>query len=201
MPFLRNLAIMKFSSIFAAPWPFWQRMHSIRIFSNLQRMIAGVGRRHWWLLPCAIGLVLSVAIASCTGSSSIPLMIGANLWTCYETLFLARDLGDLNGKPIKLINYPSGTEEVRAYRNGDIHGAGLSIYQVITLADTQADIKIIAIIDFSDGGDVILARPGFSKLQDLKGKRVGVEATALGAFFLARALEINDMSTQDVTVV
>ena len=201
MPFLRNLAIMKFSSIFHAPLPSWQRMHSMRFFSNLQRMIPGVGRRHGWLLPCAIGLVLSVAIASCTGSSSIPLRIGANLWTGYETLFLARDLGDLNGKPIKLIDYPSGTEEVRAYRNGDIHGAGLSIDQVITLADTQADIKIIAILDFSNGGDVILARPGFSKLQDLKGKRVGVESTALGAFFLARALELNGMSPQDVTVV
>jgi NitT/TauT family transport system substrate-binding protein len=56
-------------------------------------------------------------------------------------------------------------------------------------------------MDFSNGGDVILARPGFSKLQDLKGKRVGVESTALGAFFLARALELNDMSPQDVTVV
>ncbi|MCT0206896.1 ABC transporter substrate-binding protein [Synechococcus sp. CS-1332] len=160
-----------------------------------------VRRRLGWLLPCVIGLAVSVAITSCTGLSSAPLRIGANLWTGYETLFLAKDLGDLKGKPIQLIEYPSVTEVVRAYRNGEIDGAGLTVDEVIALTDTQADIRIIAILDFSDGGDVILARPGFSKLQDLKGKRIGMESTALGAFFLARALELNDMSPQDVTVV
>jgi NitT/TauT family transport system substrate-binding protein len=131
----------------------------------------------------------------------MPLRIGANLWTGYETLFLARDLGELKGKPIRLMDFPSGTEEVRAYRNNEIDGAGLSIDQVITLAATQGDIRIIAIMDYSNGGDVILARPGLRTMRDLTGKRIGVEATALGAFFLGRALEINDMTPQDVKVV
>lgn len=154
-----------------------------------------------WLLLFTVALTLAVAITSCLGPSAPPLRIGANLWTGYETLFLARDLGELKGKPIKLIDFPSGTEEVRAYRNNEIDGAGLSIDQVISLAATQGDIKIIAIMDFSNGGDVILARPGFSTMSDLRGKRVGVESTALGAFFLARALEINGMTPKDVNVV
>jgi NitT/TauT family transport system substrate-binding protein len=142
-----------------------------------------------------------VALTSCFGPPSMPLKIGANLWTGYETLFLARDLGELKGKPIRLMDFPSGTEEVRAYRNNEIDGAGLSIDQVITLAATQGDIRIIAILDYSNGGDVILARPGLTTMRDLKGRRIGVEATALGAFFLGRALEINDMAPQDVKVV
>lgn len=154
-----------------------------------------------WLLLSTVALTLTVAITSCLGPSATPLRIGANLWTGYETLFLARDLGELKGKPIQLIDFPSGTEEVRAYRNNEIEGAGLSIDQVITLAATQGDIKIIAIMDFSNGGDVILARPGLSTMRDLRGKRVGVESTALGAFFLARALEINGMTPKDVNVV
>jgi NitT/TauT family transport system substrate-binding protein len=99
------------------------------------------------------------------------------------------------------MDFPSGTEEVRAYRNNEIDGAGLSIDQVITLAATQGDIRIIAILDYSNGGDVILARPGLTTMRDLKGRRIGVEATALGAFFLGRALEINAMTPQDVKVV
>jgi NitT/TauT family transport system substrate-binding protein len=35
-------------------------------------------------------------------------------------------------------------------------GAGLSIDQVIGLAATEGDIKTIAMMDFSKGGDVIL---------------------------------------------
>ncbi|MEA5412681.1 ABC transporter substrate-binding protein [Synechococcus sp. BA-120 BA3] len=148
-----------------------------------------------------VALALMVTLTSCFGPSSAPLRIGANLWTGYETLYLARDLGELKDKPIRLIDFPSGTEEVRAYRNNEIDGAGLSIDQVITLAATQGDIRIIAIMDYSNGGDVILARPGLATMQDLKGKRIGVEATALGAIFLGRALELNGLSPQDVKAV
>lgn len=158
-------------------------------------------RRPGWFLLGMVALALMVTLTSCFGPSSAPLRIGANLWTGYETLYLARDLGELKDKPIRLIDFPSGTEEVRAYRNNEIDGAGLSIDQVITLAATQGDIRIIAIMDYSNGGDVILARPGLATMQDLKGKRIGVEATALGAFFLGRALELNGLSPQDVKAV
>ncbi|MGL5035691.1 MAG: ABC transporter substrate-binding protein, partial [Microcystaceae cyanobacterium] len=130
-----------------------------------------------------------------------PLRIGSNLWPGYETLYLARRLGYYDQKPIQLVDYPSGTEEVRAYRNGDIEGAGLSIDQALVLAATQENIRIIAVMDISEGSDVILGKPEIKDMKALKGKRVGVEATALGAFFLARALEKNGMTPQDVKIV
>jgi NitT/TauT family transport system substrate-binding protein len=108
---------------------------------------------------------LTVAITSCLGPSETSLRIGANLWTVGETLFLATDLGDLKGKTIQLMDFPSVTEEIRAYHKHDIKGAGLST------------------------------------MRDLRGKRVGVEPTALGAFFLARAREINGMTPKDVNLV
>lgn len=167
----------------------------------LQQRTLRMRPRPAWFLRGLLALALVVALTSCFGPPSTPLRIGANLWTGYETLYLARDLGELEGKPIRLIDFPSGTEEVRAYRNHEIDGAGLSIDQVITLADTQGDIRIIAIMDYSNGGDVMLARPGLTTMRDLKGKRIGVESTALGAFFLGRALELNDMTPQDVKAV
>lgn len=157
--------------------------------------------RRWSFRFGMVAVAMVVALLGCFSAPPSPLRIGANLWTGYETLFLARDLGAFKGKPIRLIDFPSGTEEVRAYRNNEIDGAGLSIDQVITLADTQGDIRIIAIMDYSYGGDVILARPGLTTMRDLKGKRIGVEATDLGAFFLGRALELNGMSPRDVQAV
>lgn len=149
--------------------------------------------------------ILAIALTNCTTEPSSPLRIGANLWTGYETLYLARDLGYYDKKPIKLVDYPSGTEEVRAYRNHEIEGAGLSIDQVLSLAATQENsqegIKIIAIMDISHGGDVILGRPEIANMKALKGKRVGVESSALGAFFIARALEKNGMSIKDINIV
>lgn len=152
------------------------------------------------LLSLFIGFC-AIALTNCVTQPTSPLRIGANLWTGYETLYLARDLGYYDETEIKLVDYPSGTEEVRAYRNQEVEGAGLSIDQVLLLAATQENIKIIAVMDFSNGSDVILGKPEIKDIKALKGKRVGVEATALGALFITRALEKNDMSIQDVQIV
>ena len=146
-------------------------------------------------------VTLAITITNCTTKPLLPLRIATNLWTGYETLYLARDLGYYDQKPIKLVDYPSGTEEVRAYRNHEIEGAGLSIDQALVLAATQENIKIIAIMDISHGADVILGKPEITDIKALKGKRVGVEATSLGAFFIARALEKNGMSVKDIQIV
>lgn len=145
--------------------------------------------------------ILAIALTNCTTAPSSLLRIGANLWTGYETLYLARDLGYYDQQPIKLVDYPSGTEEVRAYRNHEIEGAGLSIDQALSIAATQDNIKIITIMDVSHGGDVILGKPEIANIKALKGRRVGVESTALGAFFISRALEKNGMSVKDIQIV
>lgn len=166
-----------------------------------KQLIILPGRLFKYLTFAIIAGILAIALVSCPSQTSLPLRIGTNLWPGYETLYLSRYLGYYDGKPIRLVDYPSGTEEVRAFRNGEIEGAGLSIDQALVLAATQENIRIIAIMDISHGGDVILGKPEFSGIKDLKGKRVGVEATALGAFFIARALEKNGMSPQDIQIV
>ena len=154
-----------------------------------------------WRSINALLLGLPLVLAGCSVAPPKTLRIGSNLWPGYETLYLARDLDYYKDKPIKLVDYPSGTEQVRAYRNKEIDGAGLSIDQALVLASTQGDIRIVAVMDFSDGGDVILGQPGISNFKALKGRRIGVESTALGSFFLSRALEKNGMSAQDVQIV
>ncbi|MGL5034989.1 MAG: ABC transporter substrate-binding protein, partial [Microcystaceae cyanobacterium] len=166
-----------------------------------KQFFARVGYGFKSLLGFLLGLTLAIALTNCTSPPTGPLRIGSNLWPGYETLYLARRLGYYDQKPIQLVDYPSGTEEVRAYRNGDIEGAGLSIDQALVLAATQENIRIIAVMDISEGSDVILGKPEIKDIKALKGKRVGVEATALGAFFLARALEKNGMTPQDVKIV
>lgn len=156
--------------------------------------------RQYFSLSILAGF-LAIALSNCTNQTTLPLRIGTNLWPGYETLYLARDLKYYGDAPIQLVDYPSGTEQVRAYRNGDIEGAGLSIDQALVLAATHENIRIIAIMDISEGGDVILGKPDIANIKALKGKRVGVEATALGAFFIARALEKNGMTPNDIKIV
>jgi len=102
---------------------------------------------------------------------------------------------------IKLLDYPSDQELMRAYRNGDLEAITISLDEAWSLAETMSDVRIVTIQDISNGGDAILGKPEIKNLQELKNRRVGVESTALGAFELSRALEQVSMSTKDVKIV
>lgn len=149
--------------------------------------------------------IITVVICTLTLASCIkeppPLRVATNVWPGYETLYLARSLGYYDNTPIRLVDYPSGTEEVKAYRNGEIEVAGISIDQALALAATQPELRIVVVMDVSEGGDVILGKPEIPNLPAIKGKRVGVESTALGAFIITRALGQKGMSPKDVKIV
>lgn len=149
----------------------------------------------------AMTLVLLVfALAGCDKPAP-PLRVGASVWPGYEPLFLARDLGYYGGQPVQLLSFFSNTEVMRAYRNGAIDVAAVTADEALLLAETLPDQRILLVCDVSHGADVILAKPQFPSLADLKGRRIGVETTALGAYMLAQALARAGLTAQDVTVV
>ena len=129
-----------------------------------------------------------------------PLAVGTNVWPGYEPLYLARNLGYYNDS-IRLVEYSSATEVLRAIRNKVIDVATLTLDEVLLLRQSGVDVRIVLVTDISNGGDVIVARPGIESLADLKGRKVGVESTALGAYVLTRALQKVGLTPADVQVV
>lgn len=130
-----------------------------------------------------------------------PMKLGTNLWPGYEPLYVGREAGVLDRNEVALVELLSASEVMRAFRNGAIDAAALTLDEVINLCAMGLEPVIVQVTNFSTGADVILARPGIRTLSDLRGKRVGVEATALGAYMLSRALEIHEMNPTDVDIV
>lgn len=128
-------------------------------------------------------------------------MVGTNIWPGYECLYLAKNLGYYDGTPIKLVQYPSASAVIRAFRNEVIHAAALTMDEVLLLADQKQNPQVVLLMDISLGADVILAKPEIPSIASLKGRRVGVEAGALGAFVLCRALERAGMAPEDVELI
>lgn len=146
-------------------------------------------------------IVLVFALAACERGQEEPLRIGTCVWPGYEPLYLARSLGYFDQKAVNLVDLTSASEVIRAFRNGALEGAVLTLDEAMLLAGSGVEFCVILLMDISHGGDVILGRPGLATIADIKGKRVGVESTALGAYMLTRATEIAGIDMSKLTTV
>jgi NitT/TauT family transport system substrate-binding protein len=149
----------------------------------------------------ATAACLALALASCMRAPEAALRIGTNVWIGSEPLYLARELGYLDPAVVQLVEYPSASEVLRAFRNEAIDGMVISLDELFGLAVDGLDPRVILVVDVSHGADVVVGRGNMRSMQDLKGKAVAVESGALGAFVLSRALGKNGMQASDVQVV
>jgi NitT/TauT family transport system substrate-binding protein len=154
--------------------------------------------RYLCVLAC---LALVLPLTSCMRAPEAALRIGTNVWIGSEPLYLARELGRLDPAAVQLVEYPSASEVLRAFRNQAIDGMVISLDELFGLAADGFQPRIILVVDVSYGADVVVGRHGMRTMQDLKNKSVAVESSALGAFVLSRALAVNGMQASDVNVV
>lgn len=146
-------------------------------------------------------ITLLLVLIACTPAPPEPLRIAAGPFPGYEPLYLARELGLLDPDQVRLVEYAPGSQSLRAYRNGVVDGAALTADEVLLLAREGYDPRIVAVLDYSNGIDVVMARPEITSLAGLRGQRIGVENTALGAYFLSRVLHFAGLTKDDVQLV
>ncbi|MDH3349291.1 MAG: ABC transporter substrate-binding protein, partial [Desulfobulbaceae bacterium] len=147
--------------------------------------------------PCLFILLISWG---CHRSPEPEIRIGTNVWPGYEPLYLAKEHGYFEGAGIRLVEYPSASEVIRGFKNQNLEAAALTLDEAIYLRQTDNDLVIVLVMDISNGGDVIIAQPGINDFSDIKGKTIAVESSALGAYFISRALEIHSMTIDEVNI-
>ena len=152
---------------------------------------------------CVI-FALSALILSGCGRDPEPLRIALNAWPGYGPIYLAQDKGFFReaGVEVKLLEFGALADARRAFEDGKVDGMATTIVEVLMARDaTQRDLRILRVVDFSSGADMIAARKDVRSMRDLRGKRVGVEIASLGIYVLARALELEGMTLEDVNLV
>lgn len=141
---------------------------------------------------------LFVTLQGCGSNGDEPLRVGTTLWPGYEPLHLAATLGYFEADNIQLVDSTSPHGSIQGLRNGDLDAVALTLDEVLLLIDQKVDLTVVLVFDFSNGGDAIIARTDIDGVAGLKGRRVGLESTALGTYMLSRALERHGMSMSDV---
>lgn len=144
--------------------------------------------------------VISFMLGACAKAPA-SLRLGYHEFPSYELLAMASEDGFFGDTRVHPVEYASATQGQRAFRNGAVDVAAVTLDEALTIAQDVPDLRVVAVIDRSHGGDAILARDTIGSLADLRGKRVGVELTALGAYMLTRALDHAGMTMRDVDVV
>jgi len=146
-----------------------------------------------------------LSLAGCTGKEEPGLRIATNQWIGYELLYLGQELAAKDApadyQRIRLIELLSNTDSLQALAAGTVDGAGLTLDEAITARAAGLDLKIVLVFDISAGADVLLARPGIDRLDQLKGKSIGVEQTGVGALMLDAAKKQAGLARGDVQVI
>lgn len=140
-------------------------------------------------------------LSSCQPHYPTHLRVASNNWIGYTPLYLAEEMGRFEPFLIKMIEMPSASEVIHAMRSGSIEVAALTLDEALTILEDEYDLKVILVVDISDGSDVLLVKPEINSLAELKGKRIAVEYNAVGALLLDHALAEGGITPNDVDIL
>jgi NitT/TauT family transport system substrate-binding protein len=147
--------------------------------------------------------MLLTAFAALTATlQAEPLKIAYSDWLGYGTFEVAKQKGWFKeaGVEVDLVFFDY-LAALDAFSVGKVDGVTCVATDALVAGSNGAKSKIIALINYSDGADMIIGKPGINSIKDLKGQKVAIEVTLVEHLLLLKALEANGMTQSDVELV
>ena len=160
-----------------------------------------ISRREW--LRYAAALAAGGAVAGLSGCSSPErgIVVTAGAWPGYEPRCLARQLGWLEARRVRLGEVPTNASSMHVLATGVADAAALTLDEVLLMRSQGVRLAIVLVFNISAGADMLLARPEIRSLGELRGARVALEQGTYASLMLDKALEIGGLTREDVTQV
>lgn len=161
------------------------------------------------LCLAVVSLVLTIACAqqpnststNAGSSASPPLVSATNNWVGYSGHHVAvgKNFFSEAGLAVQDQFFPSASEEITAFLAGKIDLAWFTSGDAVQMAAKDPSIKIIYLVDYSDGSDGILGR-GITSPQEVKGKTVARENILFEKILLQAYLQKAGLTEADVVI-
>ncbi|QGZ31335.1 ABC transporter substrate-binding protein [Stutzerimonas stutzeri] len=152
-----------------------------------------------------IGATLAAAtvFAPLAAQAAEQLKIGTVVWAGYGPFYVAdkKDLFKPHGLELELQFFNDPALIPTAMLSRALDGGMLTYDQVVASVAKGLKHRVVMPIDFSNGGDAIVADASINSVADFKGKKVGYNPLSPSDFLLAYALRQNGMSEQDIQPV
>ncbi len=174
-------------------------MPSLRL-SSLSSVLPSVRSLISSVAKPVTGLALTLATAASLAAGPTQMKIGTVVWIGYGPFYVA-DALDLYKKYNLKVSLQVFTDPALippALASGAIDGAMLTYDQVIGQVAAGQAQKVVMPIDYSNGGDAIVAVKSITKVSEFKGKKVGFNPLSPSDFLLSYALKTNGMTDKDI---
>ena len=131
------------------------------------------------------------------------LALATVVWIGYGPFYVAESL-DLFKKynlkvSLQVFNDPALIPA--AIASGAVDGGMLTYDQVVGQVAAGRAMKVVMPIDYSNGGDAIVADSSITKVADFKGKKIGYNPLSPSDFLLSYALKTVNLSEKDISPV
>lgn len=164
-------------------------------------------RRFSLPLLLALGGVVALSASSARrifATEKSPLRIAISPWPGYEFASLAAEKGYFQREnvAVELVELSTLGDCRRVFERGQVDGFfGTTVELAVARLLGHRQVEPVLVTDYSDGADVILARPPLRAISELTGKTVGVEQGSINVYLLSRALERAQLPWNTVRVV
>ena len=154
-------------------------------------------------------LLLTAVLGACASEEAPPadvqppLRLGYSDWPGWVPWEIAREKGffEANGVDVELV-WMDYVPSMDAFAAGQLDAVSMTNGDaLVTGATANKAATAILMNDYSNGNDMIIAGPGIERLEDLRGRKVGVEVGFVDHLLLLNALEKAGMSESDVELV
>ncbi len=159
--------------------------------------------RDWIKRLSAALAVASWPLLAPFAHAATPVTLGVVTWIGYGPIYCAAANGYYKryGLDVKLITFADNSVMAGAVQGGEIDATTMTYDQVIASNARGWKLKVVMPIDYSVGGDAILASTQIHSVRDLKGLKVAFMSASPSDFLLGYALAKDGLSERDVQPV
>ena len=161
--------------------------------------------RPWKL--AVLGLTVAALLFSACGSddsggSGDPIKLGFSAWPGWFPWQVAEEAGIFKeaGVNVDLVWFEGYLDSINTLAAGKLDANSQTLNDTITSVAAGSDQVIVLVNDNSTGNDQIIASKDIKTIQDLRGKKIGVEAGVVDDYLLRLGLESVGMSANDVSI-
>lgn len=163
--------------------------------------------------------LLGLALGACTGDKApapvdnttsdpaaapavVPLRVAYSDWPGWTAFEVGIQKGWFKEAGVEVeFSWFDYLPSMEAFSAGKVDAVMVTNGDALVTGANGAKSKMILVTDYSNGNDKVIARPGIASIQDLKGKKVGLELTLVEHLLLLQGLGKLGMKQVDVELI